>query len=234
MNLGELHDEFEFYSGRTDLSDARKTFLINSGQKFLDRLVTTRDSAGKVIQLANVDDWYLLFKRSRSIDSVFMSSDDDRWELEKKDLGWLMLRYNEPIADVDTGKPLYYATPILRSVPQDTGAITISKFIGETVQANHELFGYNGIIWMPPTNEKLVVEVHGLFYSEEFSVDADKSVWSESYPFILLLSAFRSLEILYRNTEGVNDWTRAIMEELDTLGKDFVAEDIVGSLEMGD
>lgn len=234
MKLSEIHDELEFFSGRTDLSDTRKTFFINSGQRFLDRMVTTKDSAGKLIRTINVDDWYLLFKECRAIESVFISSDDDRWQLTKKELGWLMLQYTEPIADVDTGNPLYYATPILRTVPQDVGAITLSKFIGETVQADHKQFGYNGIIWMPPADERLVVEIHGLFYTEELNVDEDESNWSVSYPDILLMAASRAIEVFYRNTEGVKDWTSAIITELNTLEMDFVAEDTTGPLEMGD
>jgi len=234
MKLSELHDEFVFLSGREDLSDARKSFLINSGQRFLDRLVTTKESAGKVIRTVEIDDWYLLFKGCRAIESVFMSTNDDRWELIKKELGWLMLQYNEPIANVDTGDPLYYATPILRSVPQDKTSITLSKFIGETVQADHEHFGYNGIIWMPPTSEQLVVEVSGLFYSEELEAENDESHWSVSYPDILIMAALRALEVFYRNTEGVKDWTSAIKEELFTLELDFVEEDSTGPQEMGD
>lgn len=234
MKLSELHDEFVFLSGREDLSDDRKNFFINSGQRFLDRAVTTRDSMGKFIAAVNIDDWYVTFKGCRAIESVFVASDDDRWQLEKKELGWMMLNYTDPIADIDSDEPLYYATPILRSVPQDKTSITLSKFVGETVQTDHKHFGYNGIIWMPPTDEKLIVEVHGLFYTEELKVDEDESVWSVVYPNVLIMAALRELEIFYRNTEGAKDWTSAILVELATLEFDLIEEEIAGITQIED
>ena len=221
MNLSELHDEFMFLSGREDLSDTRMSFYINSGQRYLDRLDTVRHSIGKVIKAVNAGDWYTTFQECRAIENVYMASDDDRWELTKKELGWLMLEYNKPIADLDTGAAKYYATPILRSVPQDLTSITLSKFVGETVQVDHTHFGYNGIIWMPPTDEALVVEVHGLFYTEKLNANNDQSSWRANYPDLLLMATLRAVEIFHRNTEGVNDWTKAINSEIMTLGMDF-------------
>ena len=225
MNLSELHDEFEFLSGRKDLSDARKTFFINSGQRYLDRLDTLRHSIGKVYRTVNANDWYLTFENCRAIEAVYVADDEERWQLTKKELGWLMLEYDEPIADLDTGEPEYYATPIIRNVPLDARS-TLSRFVGETVQVDHKHFGYNGVIFMPPTDEELVVEIQGLFYSEKLSVDSDESEWSVTYPDLLLMAAFRALEVFYRNTEGVNDWTNAINMEIVTLGMDLVEEDV--------
>ena len=159
MNLGELHDEFEFLSGRTDLSDARKSFFINSGQRYLDRLDTIPHSIGKVFRTINIGDWYITFQECRAIEKVYMASATDRWELDKKALDWLLLEYPEPIASIDTGSPSCYATPILRSVPQDLTSITLSKFVGEVVQVDHEHFGYSGIIWMPPAEELSLIHI---------------------------------------------------------------------------
>jgi len=234
MDLSELHDEFEFLSGRTDLSDARKSFFINSGQRYLDRLDTIKHSIGKVIRTVNIGDWYLTFQECRAIEKVYVSSDTARWELDKKALDWLMLEYPEPIADIDSGDPLYYATPILRSVPQDLTSITLSKFVGEVVQVDHEHFGYSGIVWMPPSDVTLVVEVQGLFYTEKLANDEDQSSWSASYPDLLLMASFRALEIFHRNTEGVKDWTNAIAAEVITLGMDFIEEDVAGVNQMED
>jgi hypothetical protein len=227
MNLGELHDEFEFLSGRYDLSDARKTFFINSGQRYLDRLDTIKHSTGKLFKVASVGSWYTTFEGCRAIQAVYVTDDEERWKLEKKELGWLMLEYEDKIAEIDTGDAKYYATPILRTIPQDKSSITLSRFVGETVQVSHKHFGYNGVVWMPPTDAKLIVEVHGLFYSHKFGKsDKDESEWSATYPDILLMAAFRAVEVFYRNTEGVNDWTKAINTEVSTLGMDLVEEDV--------
>ena len=228
MNLSELHDEFEYFSGRYDLSDARKTFFVNSGQRYLDRLDTLPKSIGKVYRTANIGDWYLVFKECRALQAVYMTNDEDRWVLEKKELGWLMLEYDDTIADLDTGAPAYYAPAILRMVPQDLVSITMSKFVGEVVQTDVKHFEYNGILWMPPTDEVVVVEVQGLFYTEKLSQDNDESFWSVMHPDLLMMAAFRALEVFYRNSEGRKDWEAAIRDEVSTLGMDMVEEDIAG------
>ena len=234
MNLEELHDEFVFLSGRTDLSDTRISFFINSGQRYLDRLDTISHSIGKVFRTINPNDWHITFQECRVVEKVYMTSDDARWELTKKSLDWLLLEFPEPIASIDTGSPLYYATPILRSVPQDLTSITLSKFVGEVVQVDHEHFGYSGIIWMAPSDATLVVEVQGLFYTEKLTNDTDQSSWSVIYPDILLMASFRAVEIFYRNTEGVRDWTNAIAAEVLTLGMDFVEEESSGTSQIED
>lgn len=234
MNLSELHDEFEYFSGRVDLSDARKTMFINSGQRYLDRLDTIPKSIGKIYRTVNINDWYLVFKECRAIQAVYMASDEERWPLTKKELGWLMIEYDDLIADLDTGDPEYYAPAILRMIPQDLTSITMSKFVDEAVQTNIKHFEYNGILWMPPTDAVLVVEVQGLFYTEKLSTENDESFWSVIHPDLLLMAAFRALEVFYRNTEGRKDWESAIRDEVTTLGMDMVEEDIAGISQIED
>ena len=228
MKLSELHDEFEYFSGRTDLSDGRKTMFINSGQRYLDRLDAIPKAIGKIYRTMNIGDWFLVFKECRAIKKVYMAHDEGRWKLEKKELGWLMLEYSDLIADLDTGAPTYYAPAILRMVPQDLTTITMSKFVGEAVQTDVKHLEYNGILWMPPTDETVVVEVQGLFYTEKLTNDNSESFWSVMHEDLLLMAAFRALEIFYRNTEGKKDWEAAIRDEVTTLGMDAVEEDIAG------
>ena len=228
MKLSEIHDEFVFFSGRTDLSDARMTMFINSGQRYLDRLDTIPKAIGKVYRTMNIGDWFLVFKECRAVKAVYMTSGEGRWLLTKKELGWLMLEYSDLIADIGTGAPKYYAPAILRMVPQDLTSITMSKFVGEVVQTHVKHFEYNGILWMPPIDETVVVEIHGLFYTEKLTTEDDESFWSVMHPDLLLMATFRALEVFYRNTEGRKDWESAIRDEVSTLGMDAVEEDIAG------
>jgi len=228
MKLSELHDEFEYFSGRTDLSDGRKTMFINSGQRYLDRLDEIPKSIGKIYKTVNIGDWFVVFKECRAIQNIYMAGDEGRWKLEKKELGWLILEYSDLIADIGTGAPKYYSPAILRMVPQDLVSVTMSKFVGEVVQTNIKHFEYNGILWMPPTDETVVVEVQGLFYTEKLSTENDESFWSVMHHDLLLMAAFRALEVFYRNTEGRKDWEAAIRDEVSTMGMEAVEEDIAG------
>lgn len=228
MKLSEIHDEFQYFSGRTDLSDARMTMFVNSGQRYLDRLDEIPKSIGKIVRTVDIGDWFLTFKECRAIQEIYMTGDEGRWRLEKRELGWLMLEYSDLIADLDTGAPRYYAPAILRMIPQDLTSVTMSKFVGEVVQTSIKHFEYNGILWMPPTDETVVVEVQGLFYTEKLANDDDESFWSVMHEDLLLMAAFRALEVFYRNTEGRKDWEAAIRDEVTTLGMDAVEEDIAG------
>lgn len=232
MNLGEIRQKFVDLSGREDLqnddgSDNGANFFINSGQRFLDRLDIVPKTIGKVYKTLSAGDWYATFTECRAVKEVYTMTDEARKKLTKKALGWILLEYPKPIADLDQGAPIYYGPAILREVPQNLTNITISKFVGETVQVDSTShLTYNGIIWMPPCEESMILEIQGLFYSEALSADADLSHWASNYPDILVWAALRSLEISYRNTEGARDWKTAILEEVSTLGMDVVEEDI--------
>lgn len=232
MDLEEIRVAFVNRSGREDLindddSDNGADFYINAGQKLLDRMDIIPKSMAKVYETVSSGDWYKIFQHCRAVKQVYVASDEDRWALEKKDLGWMLLEYPEPIADLDTGNPLYYSPAILRVVPEESDVITMSKFVGETVQiADTEHYTYNGILFMPPADDDFILEIHGLFYTHELSGDDDESFWSVAYPEILLMAAMYELEVMYRNTEGARDWMAAIRNEVMGLGMDMVEEDI--------
>ncbi len=231
MNLLEVRTKFISLSGRTDLVndttnyvDNGANFFINAGARFLDRLETVPKSPGKTYKRIEDGDWFVTFNDCRAVKKVYATNDEGRIELTKKDLGWLMLEYPSLISGIDTGSPRYYAPAILREVPQSLGAITMSQFVGEIVQAEVSHMIYNGIIWMPPCDKTFILEIQGLFYSENLSVDTDVNFWSISDPLILVFAALRALEASYRNTEGVKDWERAIKSEVMGLGMDDVEE----------
>lgn len=242
MNLLEVRAKFIEISGRADLVvdetdyvDNGADFYINAGQRYLDRLDTTIQSVGKVYKSLAADDWYATFTECRAVKNVYITTDEYRHGLTKKEYGWMLLNYNEPIADIDTGTPTYYSPMILRDVPQNLGGITLSRFVGETIQiTDHTHFGYNGIIWMPPCDEAMILEVQGLFYTEKLTVDNDKSSWSVNDPILLVMAACHELEVMYRNTAGANDWDIAIRKRVAGMGMDYVEEEIADVTTMGD
>ena len=234
MDLSEIRAAFITRSGRNDLVtgdnvDNGANFYVNAGQNFLDRLATTPNTVAKYYASISAGAWYKTFERCRSIDSVFMADDEDRWRLDKKDLSWILIEYGGPIADLDSGDPKYYCPALLRVTPEESDVITMSKVIDETVQIDStEHYTYNGIIFMPPADESLILEIHGAFYSHKLTDNGDESYWSVNFPEILLMGALYELEISYRNTEGAKDWLAAITLEIAGIEFDLVQDDVAG------
>ena len=239
MNLLDIRTKFIELSGRSDLVvnetdyvDSGANFFINAGNRWLDRLENVPKSPGKIYKRIENGDWFATFNDCRAVKKVYVTNDEGRKEVVKKELGWIMLEYSDTIAEIDTGTPRYYTSAILRMVPQSLGAVTMSQFVGETVQTDIEHMAYNGIIWMPPADETLILEIQGLFYSETLSVDTDINHWSINDPLILVFAALHELEESYRNTEGARDWEVAIEKKVMGLGMDDVEEQIAGVNQM--
>ena len=131
-------------------------------------------------------------------------------------------------SSVASGEPAYYAPAVLRMIPE-SDRLEIGEsdaMIGYADVMFDKHYEYNGVVFYPPPDEAYVVEIWGLFYSPELSADVDESFWSVVHPEVLLMAALHQMEIMYRNTEGANDWLNAIMLEVGGLGKDFVEEHI--------
>jgi hypothetical protein len=234
MNLLQLRQQFRTISGRFDLvnedgSDVSANFYINAGQRHLDRLVETQKSWGICYRFCDANFYSVQFPYCRAVKEVWAATTTARWKLEKKDLQYIISNYLTTLpSGIDSGTPLYYAPAITRSVPE-TSKIPSSEFesfVGyvDIISADH--FAYNSIIITPPPSEKLLVEIKGLFYSGELTLDDDKSYWSEVHSDILIMAAMRHLEVVNRNTQGVNDWSNAILTEISGIGKDFIEEEI--------
>lgn len=238
MDLSEIRQAFVKRSGRYDLvvagasppesgADNGANFYINSGQRYLDRLDNLPKSYGRVFKHPSAGYYYVLFQDCRAIKEVWAGNSESRGQLEKKNMADMRTGYPKPPGEYTNGAPLYYSPAFLRAVPE-TDRMPIDNFEGIIDYADVMFdahYMYNGVIFMPPTDGTYTIEVWGLFYSPTLSADTDKSFWSEAHPSILLMAAMRELEIVYRNTEGVRDWERAIMTEISNLGRDAAEEE---------
>jgi hypothetical protein len=129
----------------------------------------------------------------------------------------------EPAAR-SSGTPLYYSPTITRHIPEDAIPGDFEGFLGFVEVPAEDVHNYNTILLNVPTDTKIMVEVKGLYYSFELSLDDDENYWSAQHPLLLYMSAMRSIEITNRNTQGVNDWNASIMLEMKQLGMDLVEE----------
>ena len=230
MNLLQMRTKFRTLSGRFDLvnadfSDNGADFFINEGRKFLDRLDETSKSWASSFKFIEVGFYSVQFPYCRAIKEVWAGTTTARWQLEKKNLQDLIFGYMTGLpSTLTTGEVTYYSPALTRYIPEDLPADEFEAFIGYVDIPAGTAHEYNSILVMPPTDEKVLIDVKGLFYSHELSLDTDENYWSVVNPMLLYMSAMRQVEIVNRNTQGVNDWTNAISTEMKQLGMDLVEE----------
>lgn len=237
MNLLQVRTKFRELSGRFDLvnsdnSDNGADFFIFEGQKFLDRLDETQKSWASCFRFVEIGKYAASVPYSRAIKEVWAASTTARWQLEKKNLQDLISEYlmGDPAAR-STGTPLYYSPTLTRYIPQDAVAADFESFV-QWVEIPANAHEYNTILLDVPVSAKIVLEVKGLFYTPQLVNNTDQNYWSVNHPLLLIMAALRQTEVVNRNTQGVNDWSAAIKEEMTQLGFDLVEELIAEASEM--
>uniref|UniRef100_A0A6M3J930 Uncharacterized protein n=1 Tax=viral metagenome TaxID=1070528 RepID=A0A6M3J930_9ZZZZ len=233
MNLLEVRTKLVELSGRYDLvtdvtsyADNGADFFIKAGQDYLDRSGTFSKSVSKVYNDIAASAFYTLMQRARAVQEVWVSNAEGKYKLEKRDLAAIKAYYSDPIADIDTGRPLFYSPAAIRTVPRTDDEITIDSFYGTAYTYAADDFSYDAIVHYPPADEAYQIEVWGLFYSAELTLDASESWWTIKHPATLIKAALREIEVFYRNTEGVKDWGLAVGEDTVGIDKDLVEQDI--------
>ena len=234
MNLVQIRAQFRTTSGRHDLvaadgSDTGADFFINAGQRHLDRRSQVQKSFATCFRFLEIGRYSVQFPYCRAVKEIWVGTTEARWQLKKKNLADLLAGYFTSLpSGIDSGTTLYYSPAVTRAAPEtfNTPADELESFAGyvDVLSADH--FAYNSILVAPPTSERLAVQVKGLFYSDQLVEDTDKSYWTEVHPDILIMAAMRAVEIINRNTQGVNDWNSAISEEVTKIDMDLVEEEI--------
>lgn len=238
MNLIQLREFFRTTSGRHDLvnadfSDNGADTYINEGRKFLDRLEENQKSWASAFRYIQIDKYMATVQSCRAIKEVWVGTTTARWQLKKMKLQDLISEYLTGEPSVRTsGSPLYYSPTITRYIPEDIASADFESFLQWVEIPAGNAYEYNTILLNVPANEKLVVEVKGLYYSKELIADTDENHWSVVHPLLLYMAAMRYIEVMNRNTQGVNDWTKAIITESTSMGMDLVEEIISEQDEM--
>jgi len=239
MNLLQLRQKFRELSGLFDLvnedgSDNGADFFINEGRKFLDRLDETQKSWASCFRFVEVGRFSAVFPHCRAVKEVWAAdTTNGRWQLEKKSLQDLMEGYLTGLpSSRSEGTPLYYSPCITRYIPEDATVADIEAFVGYVEIPSGNAYEYNAILLNVPVQYKTMLDIRGLYYSIELTNDEDANFWSEVHPMLLIMAAMRQVEIVNRNTQGVNDWTTAILTDMRQLGMDLVEEAIAEADQM--
>ncbi len=233
MTFLELRKQLLQISGRSDLVDS-DTYAdtgighyLNAGQRWLDIHFIGKNMLGRHFKQWPAGTYTVYIPACRAIKEVWAYNDTRRWQLEKKDLDWLRTNFSSSWRSISRGTPVYYAPTVLREFPEST-ELTAGDATYAANQANvlaSSAFNYDGITIMSPLDVPTNIEVWGLFHSNKFLQDDDISWWSVRYSDVLINATLRAVEISHRNTQGVNDWTNAIIDILGPLDQDQVTED---------
>ena len=227
MNLLGIRQKFIELSGRYDLAtttsqqwdtDNGADFFINAGGRWLDLKQENAKSIAQHDVNLSVGDYKVDLEKCRVIVSVWIKdSNSERVELIRKSYGWIRSNYPK-LGNEDNGTPKYWCPFVSRYDPSQVGQGVNIKYVS--------------LMFMPPTDEALTLEVFGIFHSLELSNNSDENYWSVNYPDLLVLSSLRILEGFYRNTQGVLDYERQIDELLIGIDKDVAEDTTIEGLKM--
>jgi hypothetical protein len=230
MNKLQIRTQFAKLSGRYDLVNADFTdngadFFVESGQRFLDRLIQTPKSTARSFLLLETGKTTVVFQNCRAIKHVYVADTTERLALERKSLSWMRENYSGILSEIGTGAPLYYTPAYLRMNPETKLAQLkdVALYLGygyDVMVGDH--VEYNGVLVMPPADQNYMIEVEGLFYTPLLDGETDSNYWSVNHSNVLIMAAIREIEVFNRNSEGMRNWMTSIQEEFKGLESDLV------------
>ena len=230
MNFAQVKALFRQMSGRYDLADDDPAevidTLINSASKFLDRRTDVQKSYGIHFASLLANGFRVTFPICRAVKEVWVASTTNRWQLKKKPVQDILVEYLSSNDDVESGDVTYYSPVITRKIPENANLSSFSSYmtyIDVTIDPEHD---NNAIVVAPPTDENLMVEIRGLFYSAALSDEDDENYWTVNYPTLLVMATLYELEIFNQNKSKSDAWYDAIKERIVQLGMDLVEEEI--------
>jgi hypothetical protein len=226
MDLFTIRRNFRSLSGRYDLVDDDPTglanFLINSASRYLDRATEHQKTWGVHFEEIAVDAFHADIPFCRAIKEAWVATATERWQLEKMDIQDLIRNYLTSAPD--SGEPLYYSPVITRRIPEGVDISAFSSYMTFMDTSTDLDNDFNAIVIVPPTDETLLVEVRGLYYSKELTLDADENYWTVVHPLTLLKAVMRELEIFNQNRSKTKAWDEALGIEIQNINQDLVEE----------
>lgn len=234
MSLVEVRQQFVQISGRYDLvvdsdewANNGADFYINAGQKWLERRFNIFKEDATEYVILSIGNWYALIQQCRAIKQVWASDAlGNKWQLEKRSLKELREWFTTIPTGITFGSPIQYTLSNFRTIPEEAGTTVVDVFGSTTFSiAATDHYSYNGILVMPPSDGTITLEVKGTFFHPVLVEDEDTNYFSEELLFPLVLSSCRALEMTYRNTVGVKDWTEAIMSEMTPIEMDLADQE---------
>lgn len=227
MEITDLRTWFKNITGRQELTNDQVDAYLNTGQQLLDDMTDFQNSAGRYMEIITADTFIVSFtSRCQSINEVWLvdQGNDTKHHLERVDRVALKEAYDNDLT-TETGTPAYWCPANLRTVPQDLSTVTYADYINYMDIHWGETDSIAGILLLPAADGEYLVDVVGRFYTPELTDVNVNSWWGVNHPMLLLWAAAYHLEVMYRNTEGANDWMRAIRDRVFLLDKNMAEQD---------
>lgn len=238
MTLRQIRKMFVEKSGRYDLwnddgTDNGADFFIQRGQRHLENLVFNgRQETEHYVTLNGVSQFCL--PDVRIVKSLFVKTiDQKRTELNRISLAQAREYVIEEMTDCST--PKFYCVFNTRGAYGEDLVDPEGCFLSASDDITTGLtYSKMGFLLLPRVSAGTVLEVvvHTTTREPLLTADDDVNTWTEEWPELLLYSAFRVLEITYRNTQGVKDWDQAISSILIPLDMDWVEDDMQNATRM--
>lgn len=229
--LLEVRTQFAKLSGRYDLvtstfTDSGADYFLKSGIKLLERLTEFGKDTAKFFKTLPVGSYFVEFPSWRVTNQVwFATNGTDRTELEYlTPVDFQLLYGTAPYSEVTRGTPIHFTYAITRSIPEGV-ALDVIETYGSEILTDGSQVGKQGLLFGPPNDTGGMIEVWGKYETPWPSSDSGTNFWLDSWPHLVINAGLYQLEVSYRNTEGANDWMRAIQLELVEIDKDIVEND---------
>lgn len=236
----EIREQFIKLSGRYDLvtettnwTDNGANWYIKAGLRMLDQMVPDfPKQIGRYFETVAAGTYYVTFEGCRQIKEVWAAvAGDKRWMVLPMDANEFYGTYNEPFANVVQGKPDYYTRAMLRGIPDFSAIDNVSGYASEIAEDTSQMTT-NGIVFMPPADQEMQIEVWGVFDSYVLSAETDSNWWTTKHEDLVVFAALYKLETSNRNSEGAKDWLFEVQRMVAEIDMDEVAEDANNAEEM--
>lgn len=241
MDLSDVRQWLVDTTGRYNLqngdgSDNGANKYIVAGSMMLDMMMFEQKSLAWDISSIAEGVYKKDLKLCRAVEEVWVSDTDGRTKLERKDLSYMREFYADLEANIDEGRPAYWAPIPSQMAPSIVGSLEAAfssmydyGMINFT-DATQSI--YDCIYLMPPADGTYTLNVLGMFFQKQMSADADINLWSVKYPHLLVRAATYMIELDYRNKAGQDAELAEINRNIILLDNDMVEREIAGINEM--
>jgi hypothetical protein len=238
MTLRQIRKMFVEKSGRYDLmnddgADNGADFFIQRGQRHLENLVSNgRQDAEHYVTLTGVSHFCL--PNIRIVKELYAKGvQQKRTKLVRISLAQAREYVVGEISNNEM--PQYYCVFNTRGAYDEVVAEPGECFLNATDDVtNNMTYAQVGFLLLPRISAGTVLDVvvHTTTREPLLATDEDENSWTTEWPELLLYSAFRVMEVTYRNTQGVKDWDQAIASILVPLDMDWVEDDMQNAVRM--
>ena len=246
MTLLQVRQKFVEACGRFDLvsdyeaedyTDNGADYFIQAGLRILEAMVDTFEAGIQVWKKDIIAGTYqLLPAYLRQAEEVWAydQSSDARTQLTQITHSEMLDKYGESFDNVSQGTPAYWCRLARPATGQETYD-DMAAFVADLGNADYQYdytsvlfnkdYTNSGILIMPPADASYTISLYGRFHSF-LTGDGDYNFWSVRYPELVIMAACLSIEMHYRNSQGVRDWLGSIDLYVKGLDRDAVYEEV--------